>query len=223
MILVTKVKNEFKELPMSKGFGYVCFVEQESAKKAKEEMNNTFIPGFETAKRPLLIDFFMPKYERKQMLTRLQQYYPNKQLPIMNPYGNAFGLPMNFPPNLAKHVKPQNMIHHQNQYVKPKPQDTNSLPNNLNVVNRTDDPDVKYLRSLEDDSAKKDYLGEFIFKKIENHPLAQNYNFTIDTIGKITGMILGIEDINEIADIALNHENLSARISEALNLLNAQG
>ena len=38
---------------------------------------------------------------------------------------------------------------------------------------------------------QKDYLGEFLFKKIEQHPLAQSKNLTVDVISKITGMILG--------------------------------
>jgi hypothetical protein len=42
---------------------------------------------------------------------------------------------------------------------------------------------------------------------------------TMDDIGKITGMILGIDDINEINDIASNISHLTARIKEALELL----
>ena len=216
ILLVTKVNNEFKEFPMSKGFGYVCFNDQEMAKKAKEEMNNKFIPKFETAKRPLLVDFFMPKYERKQMLNRLQQQYPGKQASIMNPFGGPFGMPFNLHPNLAKHIKQPQMFPNQPQF--PKTQRF-VAPQQSQQQAKPDDVDIKYLQSLEDDAAKKDYLGEFIFKKIENHPYAQSNNFTIDTIGKITGMILGIDDINEIVDITLNQDNLSARISEALTLL----
>src|SRR5690606_31855372 len=106
IILVTKVNNEFKEYLTSKGFGYVCFVDQEAAKKAREEMNNQFLPNFENAKRPLLVDLFMPKYERKQVLTRMQQFQPSKQMSMMSPYGMPFGMPLSLHPNLAKHVKP---------------------------------------------------------------------------------------------------------------------
>lgn len=212
-ILVTKVNNEFKEIPMSKGFGYVCFMDQEVAKKAKEDMTGKFLPKFESAKRPLLVDFFQPKYERKQMLNRIQQQYPGKQPSIMNPFGGAFGMPFNLHPNLAKHIKQPGM------FPQMQKSQARHMPQQTPLVQKPDDPDIKYLQSLEDDAAKKDYLGEFIFKKIENSPNAQSNNFTIDTIGKITGMILGIDDINEIVDITLNPENLSARISEALSLL----
>ena len=48
----------------------------------------------------------------------------------------------------------------------------------------------------------------------------QSKEFTIDVIGKITGMILGIDDLGEILDICKNNENLTGRITEALSLLN---
>ena len=163
----------------------------------------------------------MPKQERKQVLYRSQQVNPNKphQLPILNPIHNPFmqgSYGMAVHPNLSKHVKP--MYHPDQQFKK-----QNKFSNNVQpVVARTDDPDMKLLESLEDDVAKKDYLGEFIFRKIENHPLAVSSNFTIDTIGKITGMILGIDDINEIFHITIDHDSLSNRIQEALALLEAQ-
>jgi len=217
MILVTKVNNQFKEYPMSKGFGYVCFTTAEFAKRAKEEMNNQFLPKSESVKRPLLVDFFMPKSERKTMLNRLQQFPGPKQYPMMSPFG-PFGMPspFNLHPNLAKHVKHQQPVH-PSMFAQQHPSYSKNLPpktlphqypaQNQVTPTRTDDPDIKYLQSLEDETAKKDYLGEFIFKKIENHSLAQSNNFTIDTIGKITGMILGIDDINEIVDIAMNNDN----------------
>ena len=107
-----------------------------------------------------------------------------------------------------KNQQPQQ---HQHQ---PKTQNTQQ-----NVSNRNDEPDVKYMESLEDDMARKDYLGEFIFKKIENHDFTQRKNITIDTIGKITGMILGIEDIHEIVEISKDNSQLTLRIQEALELL----
>lgn len=212
ILLVTKVNGVLKESPMSKGFGYVCFVDQESARRAVEEMNGKFLPKFENAKRPVLVDFFMPKYERKQMLSRLQIQGPGKGYPFMNPYGGQMGIPFNLHPTLAKHVRnpvfPTQQPKQQRNFNQPQP-----------VTIKPDDPDIKYLQSLEDDAARRDYLGEFIFKRIENHPFAQSHTFTIDTIGKITGMILGIEDIKEVLDITLNQDILTSRITEALTLL----
>jgi polyadenylate-binding protein len=203
-ILETKVNNEKKEYLMSKGFGYVCFTDPENAKAALDDMNNKFIPGHEDAKRPLLIDYFMPKTERKQVMLRSQQ--PKSHLPFITPIAGG----MHMHPTMGRQFKQPTI---QPSYPKePK------FIQNVQPV-RTDDPNIKILESFEDESGKKDYLGEFIFKKIENHPFAQIHNFTIDTIGKITGMILGIDDINEIFHITTNHESLTNRIQEALALL----
>ena len=62
--LITKVKDEFKEIPTSRGFGYVCYENPESAAAAKKALNERYLPGFESWNRPLLIDYFVPKSER---------------------------------------------------------------------------------------------------------------------------------------------------------------
>ena len=61
-----------------------------------------------------------------------------------------------------------------------------------------------------------------MFKKIEQHPIAQNHNLDVETISRITGMILGIENIEEIYGITINNENITARIKEGLELLGIQ-
>jgi RNA recognition motif-containing protein len=199
---VIKVGTEIKETLISKGFGYVCFADSEAAKTAKEELNGQTVYN---SKRPLLIDFFMPKYERKQILSKIQNQYLSKPMPLINP--------MFDPMKMKKHpaaFKPVIPTHH-------------NIPVSVPVQkhSKQDDIDIKYLQSLENDS-KKDYLGEILFKKIENHPIASNNNLTIDVIGKITGMILGIEDINEIVEIIINEESLYIRITEAITLLESQ-
>jgi RNA recognition motif-containing protein len=232
-ILVTKVGEKLKEEIVSRCFGYVCFFDQESAKKAKEELNGKNITGFEDAKRPLLIEFFMPNFERKNILMKYQQQFnPNarQQMPLMNSM-NAFGAAgqMNMPfgmggnPMMPKQGKNMSIYNQQpgqqqrgNSAAKPIPAQTQQFA----PIKKDDDPDHAYYNSLEDETAKKEYLGELIFKKISNHPLNQSKEFTIDVIGKITGMILGIDDLGEILDICKNNENLTGRITEALSLLN---
>ena len=102
------------------------------------------------------------------------------------------------------------------QETKPAAKNTNQI---MNQKIPEDEPDLNYLFSLDDDFARKDYLGEFIFKKIEKHQLAEKKSMSMDTIGKITGMILGIEDIKEITETCRNNVLLTNRIIEALELM----
>ena len=227
-ILQTKKQDQFVESEESKGFGYVCFTTEEAAKKAKEEFDGKNLPGFEDSKRPILINFFMPKNERKQFLNNIQasqnQNYP--YMPPGMPYPPYMYPPM-FPPN------PHNRGHKGNNYRKPaqpnqqqvqqpmnQPPTQNINMNNNN--NREDEPNLEYLNSLTDVDAKRDYLGEYLFKKIEQHPIAHSKNLTVDIISRITGMILGIGDIKEIYDITINNDSITARINEALELLEKQ-
>ncbi len=222
-ILVTNVGNQIKEEVVSRGFGYVCFLSQEAAKKAKEEMSGQVLSCFAEAKRPLIIDFFMPKFERKNILLKYQQQLnPNsrQQMPLINPmtaFSGVNQLNLPFTRQQPKSASIYNQPGRAGATV-PKPiimQAPQSAPSK-----KEDEPDINYYNSIEDDAAKKEYLGEFIFKKISNHPLNHSNGLTIDVIGKITGMILGIDDLSEILDICRNNENLTARIVEALSLLN---
>ena len=90
---------------------------------------------------------------------------------------------------------------------------------NNNNSSNNDEPSLEKLKSFKTIEEQKDYLGEFLFRKIEQHPLAQSKNLEVDTISRITGMILGIGNIDEIYGITTNHENITARIKEALELL----
>lgn len=239
-MLVTKEGNDMKEIPTSKGFGYICYEDPESAKSAIEGMNSKFLPKFESWNRPLLVDYFMPKNERtnmnKQMVqqTQFQQrgFNPMGMGPMIQPVFNSLG----YNPNIGGKQQTNQYAGMQQQYSKhggidmsmqgnqmygqqQNVQNNNRMGQKEQVSRVVDDIDYDHLQSLEDEFAKKDYLGDLLFKKIENHPLASKNQFTIDTIGKITGMILGIEDINEILDTCRNPDSLTNRIAEALELL----
>ena len=113
----------------------------------------------------------------------------------------------------------QNQMALNKQNISPSQQDQTNVQKQSQSQDDKSDIDLEYLNSMEDIEAKKEYLGEIIFKKIENHPLAQKYEFSINKIGKTTGMILAIDDINYITDICRNEENLAAYINEAHELL----
>jgi len=98
----------------------------------------------------------------------------------------------------------------------------NNNPNNQinkDNSNTSEMIDMNYFNNIENIEDKKSYLGEIIFKQIEEHSLAQEYNMTMDTIGKITGMIINIDNINEIIETCQKKELLTSRIYEALDLL----
>ena len=232
-ILQTKIHNEFVEKEESKGFGYICFTSEEAAKKAREEFNNKTLPGYEDSKRPILIYNFMPKNERKQMLNKIQtsqnQNYPFN-IPPPSPgyppymYPPMFPRPMPNRPHKGNYRKPvPNVQQQMPSAMQPIPNQISSNQNQSISNNKEDEPNLDYLKSLENIEAQKDYLGEYLFKKIEQHPIAHDKSLTVETISRITGMILGIGDIKEIYDITVNNEAITARINEALSLLESQG
>jgi polyadenylate-binding protein len=230
-ILQTKINGKFVEKEESNGFGYVCYTSEESAKKAKEEFNGKTLPGFENSKRPIIINNFMPKNERKQLLNKIQnsqnQMYPfgMSSSPAAPPYPYMY--PPMFPrpvPNRAhksNYRKPVQQMQPQAQpnmnQISQNPPQNQSVPNN-----KEDEPNLQYLEELPSIEAQKDYLGEYLFKKIETHPISSSKNLTVEVISRITGMILGIGDIKEIYDITTHNDSITARINEALALLENQ-
>ena len=225
-ILQTKINNEFVEKETSKGFGYVCYTSEESAKKAKEEFDGKTLPGYENSKRPIMISNFMPKNERKQFLNKIQndqrQNYPFN-MPPPGPY------PYMYPPMFPRPAPNRSYKGNYRKPVQPMPQQVqpniNQMPQNQNQNisnNKEDEPNYNYLMKLPNIEAQKDYLGEYLFKKIEQHPIASNKSLTVEVISRITGMILGIGDIKEIYEITINNDSITARINEALSLLETQ-
>ena len=227
-VLQTKRGGKDLDILESRGFGYVCYTNEEDAKKAIEKFHEKKLPGFENAPRPVLISKFMPKSERKQYLTKIQAQ--QNIIPMaMHPYPY---------PMLYQMARPMmNRIHKNTNYrkpqhpqqIKPQPPIVNQPPVNMNsnisnqnndsIGSKDDEPNYDYLKGLESVEQQKDYLGEFLFKKIEQHPIAQSKNLDVETISRITGMILGIGNIEEIYGITTNNENITARIKEGLELL----
>ena len=79
--------------------------------------------------------------------------------------------------------------------------------------------DLTEYYKIENEQDKKDYFGEKIFKAIEDSPIATERNIDMETIGKITGMIIELPEKNEILEILENSDILNSRIEEALKLL----
>ena len=225
-ILDTKDKDTFKEITQSKGFGYVCFDNQESAKNAMMDLNGKYLPSFESWNRPLLIEYFMPKAERQIM--------NNNNLYMMNNMGSGmyyYNQPMIMRPNYITGRNYNN--NKRGKYNKSNYQNNNNNNNNIsnnnnnNVNNNIENQqsefrnfDMNTFNSLKSDDEKREFLGEHIFKAIENSTFAKNNKMDYDIIGKITGMIIGIPDIYEVIEIFKSESVLNARIKEGYDLIN---
>ena len=225
-ILQTKVNDKYVEYIDSKGFGYVCYKNEEDAKKAIEEFNEKKLPGFEKAQIPVLVSKFMPKNERQQLLNKIkEQENISPMNPPQMPFPILYSIPPRPIPNRAynNYKKPKYPPQHiqQNQIVNQENMNKESSEESKQFNNNSDEPSLEKLKSLSPEE-QRDYLGEFLFKKIEQHPIAQNHNLDVETISRITGMILGIENIEEIYGITINNENITARIKEGLELLGIQ-
>ena len=232
-ILVTKVKDKFENIETSYGFGFVCYTNEEDAKKAIDEFNGKYLPGYENAKRPpIFITYFQPKNERKQILNKEASQSMNQAQFVPGPYimyppNFMYNRHLQYGPRIYRRPQQQRQNQNQNQINQPQQQIQNNnenINNNLNSnagesSEKGDEPSLELLQSLDTMEKQRDYLGEFLFKKIEQHPLTQSRNLSMETISKITGMILGIDNIKEIYDITTNNDNIEARIIEALKLL----
>ena len=91
-LIENKDNNEKKKF-FNKGFGYVSFDKIESAKKALESLNGKYMQGFESWTKPLLIDYFMSKDKRQNMIQSGINYYGMQSSPMVFP-----GMPGQFVP-----------------------------------------------------------------------------------------------------------------------------
>jgi len=74
--LITNIGGQVNSVPTSKGFGYVCYEDPEVARKVKEELDQHFLPGYESWKNPLTINYFQSK-SQKEMNNLMNMNYQN--------------------------------------------------------------------------------------------------------------------------------------------------
>ena len=79
--------------------------------------------------------------------------------------------------------------------------------------------DHESFNKIESEEEKRDFLGEKLFNLIQENKTLKEKKGDSETVGRITGMILGIQDINEIIDILERPSKLDSRIKEAFELL----
>ena len=102
--------NKDKIELVSKGFGFISFDKPEEAKKALEEMDQKFLPGFEGWNKPLDIDYHLTKNER-QFVDNQDSNIPNynmnnNQMPFMNNMGPAPPMPGVYGPHMFMPMHP---------------------------------------------------------------------------------------------------------------------
>ena len=179
--LITNIGDQTVSTPTSKGYGYVCYEDQEVAKKVKDELNGKFLPGYEHWKNPLIIEYYLSKSQKEVMNNMIE----NNNFSMNN--------------NSGMYIPQMNQ-----QYI-------NNYKNMF---------DYNKFNSLKNEESKKEYLGEIIYDQVYNSPLITNILEKDKVTAKITGMILGIGNTEEIIRICTDIEALNKNISDSLTLLN---
>ena len=179
--LITNIGDQTVSTPTSKGYGYVCYEDQEVAKKVKDELNGKFLPGYEHWKNPLIIEYYLSKSQKEVMNNMIE----NNNFPMNN--NNGMYMPQ---------MNQQYINNYKNMF------------------------DYNKFNSLKNEESKKEYLGEIIYDQVYNSPLITNILEKDKVTAKITGMILGIGNTEEIIRICTDIEALNKNISDSLTLLN---
>ena len=179
--LITNIGDQTVSTPTSKGYGYVCYEDQEVAKKVKDELNGKFLPGYEHWKNPLIIEYYLSKSQKEVMNNMIE----NNNFSMNN--NNSMYMPQ---------MNQQYINNYKNMF------------------------DYNKFNSLKNEESKKEYLGEIIYDQVYNSPLITNILEKDKVTAKITGMILGIGNTEEIIRICTDIEALNKNISDSLTLLN---
>ena len=119
-VVEKKDDKETKKLVANKGFGYISFEKIEEAKKALESLNGKYLQGFESWTKALMIDYFISKDKRQNMIQN--NYYG-----IQN---NAMIFPPGIPPQYPPYPPVMMPMPIPNQYNSPYMWNTGIYKNN---------------------------------------------------------------------------------------------
>ena len=234
-------KKEF----INKEFGYVLFKKIEDAKKACESLHGKYIKGFENHYKLLIVEYFIPKDKRNLMANNSYMNLPSPPTPMMYPgtfmpQPYMMPIPMGMTPMPNNQLRPQQYMYSQGNFKsgfgnrkynnfrgRGRGKNYQKRNNNTNSTNNGGDKveekkvefDHESFNKLKNEEEKKDFLGEKLFNLIQENRLIKEKNEDSDTVGKITGMIIGIPNLDEIIDVLESPSKLEARIKEALELL----
>ena len=230
-----KDKQQF----FNKGFGYISFKKVEDAKKALESLDGKYIKGFENHYKRLSVEYFIPKDKRNPMtqgnfiqMSSGSVLYPNLPGQYM-PQQYMVPIPM-IPNNQMRMYNNKggfkNMGYGNRRYnnnyknrgnrANKNNQKRNNNTGNKNMNNKKEEEkkvefDHETFDKLKTEEEKNEFLGEKIFNLIQENKIIKEKNADEEVIGKITGMILGIQNNEEIIDILKSPSRLEERIKEA--------
>ena len=230
-----KDKQQF----FNKGFGYISFKKVEDAKKALESLDGKYIKGFENHYKRLSVEYFIPKDKRNPMtqgnfiqMSSGSVLYPNLPGQYM-PQQYMVPIPM-IPNNQMRMYNNKggfkNMGYGNRRYnnnyknrgnrANKNNQKRNNNTGNKNMNNKKEEEkkvefDQESFDKLKTEEEKNEFLGEKIFNLIQGNKIIKEKNADEEVIGKITGMILGIQNNEEIIDILKSPSRLEERIKEA--------
>ena len=235
----TKDKQQF----FNKGFGYVSFKKVEDAKKALESLDGKYLIGFENHYKNLSVEYFIPKDKRNNFMTQgniiqmssgsvLYPNFPGQYMPPqlvmsipmvpnnqMRLFNNKGGFKnMGFRRNNNNYRNRGNRGGKNNQKRNNNNQGNNNMNNNKKEEEKKVEFDWENFDKLKTEDEKKEFLGEKLFNLIQENKIVKEKNSDQDVVGKITGMILGIENTKEIIDILESPSRLEERIKEAYAL-----
>ena len=230
-----KDKQQF----FNKGFGYISFKKVEDAKKALESLDGKYIKGFENHYKRLSVEYFIPKDKRNPMtqgnfiqMSSGSVLYPNLpgqympqqyMVPIpmipnnqMRMYNNKGGFKNMGYGNRRYNNNYKNRGNRANKNNQKRNNNTaNKNMNNKKEEEKKVEFDQETFDKLKTEEEKNEFLGEKIFNLIQGNKIIKEKNADEEVIGKITGMILGIQNNEEIIDILKSPSRLEERIKEA--------
>jgi len=190
------------------------FIENQDLNHMNYFMNNQKTPGY----YPGNMGNYQP-YPYSYNYPHGPQMYPMPYNQFNN-FGNNYGFKRNrrggYNNNYYRNNNYRNNNYKNNNYnnkFKERRQKGEQSEEKKNKVDLTE------YNKLKTDEEKKDFLGEKIFKAIEESTIASEKKVDMETIGKITGMIIELPDQKEIIEILENPTILNSRIEEALQLL----
>ena len=209
--LITNIGEQTLSAPTSKGYGYVCYEDQEVAQKVKNSLDKQYLPGYEHWKNPLIIEYFLSKSQKEMS---------NMDYKKINPLNNYNNNGYMFYPNIQDNFYQNNqnylnMINYQNSQYNQINQENK---NNDNQIPSSSVFDLDKYKNCITEEEKREYLGEIIYEQIFNSPLISNIKEKEKVVSKITGMILESGDREKIIKISNDKVILEANIKEALEI-----